>query len=185
MTAGIGTLRGRARAGALLLLLGWGLCLTVACGYRVAGRGRGLPPEWKTIAVPAFANRTLHPRMEQRLTDAVIREFLARTKYRIVQDEAGADAVLKGEVTTLESSAVLFDTATGRATTMLVTVKMKVHLVDQASAKTIYENNEFAFREEYEISADVASFFDEQEPALGRLAHDFAATLVSAILENF
>lgn len=157
----------------------------VGCGYHVAGRGSRLPEEMRTIAVVAFENRTTRHRIEQRLTEAVIHEFLARTKYRIVSTEKDADAVLKGEVTAIDSAAVLFDTNTGRATTMLVTVRMKVRLLEHPSGKVLYENNEFLFREEYEISTDVASFFEEQEPALERLARDFAATLVSAILENF
>jgi hypothetical protein len=41
------------------------------------------------------------------------------------------------------------------------------------------------FREKYEISTDVKSFFEEQDPALDRLAKDFAARLVAAVTENY
>ncbi|HEX9760880.1 MAG TPA: LPS assembly lipoprotein LptE [Candidatus Acidoferrales bacterium] len=159
--------------------------LAAGCGYRVAGRGSDLPAHWKTIAVPAFENRTLRYRIEQRLTEAVVRELLARTGYRVVPTEANADAVLRAEVTSLESSAVLFDTATGRATTQLVTVRLRVRVVDRQSGDAVYTNDNFLFREQYEISTDVRSFFEEQEPALERLARDFAASLVSALLEKF
>ncbi len=155
------------------------------CGYHVAGRGSRLPADWKTIAIPALANRTTRYRIEQRLTEALIREFLARTGYHIVQDENAADAVLHGEVTAIETSGVLFDTSTGRATTMLVTLRVSARLIDRATQKPVYQNPNFVFRDEYEISADPASFFEEADPALGRMAHDFAAALVSAILENF
>ncbi len=155
------------------------------CGYHVAGRGSRLPATWKTLAVPALENRTQRYRVEQRLTEALVHEWLARTSYRVVPDPAAADAVLRGEVTGLETSAVLFDAATGRATTMLVTVRVKVRLIDQQTKAVVFQNDNFLFREQYEISTDVASFFEEQDPALDRLAHDFAAALVSAILENF
>jgi outer membrane lipopolysaccharide assembly protein LptE/RlpB len=155
------------------------------CGYHVAGRGSRLPSGWTTIAVPALGNQTLRYHLEQRLTEAVVREFLARTKYRIVADPAGADAVLRGEVTSVENSAVLFDTVTGRATTVLVTVRLKVRLEETESGKAVWRNDSYLFREEYEVSTDVASFFDEQNPALERVARDFAAALVSAVLENF
>jgi RNase P/RNase MRP subunit p29 len=168
-----------------LLLIVSLLISSSACGYRVAGRGVRLPKELKTIAVLPFENRTTRHRIERRLTDAVIRELLARTKYRIVHSESDADAVLKGSVSQIESSTVLFDANTGRAITMLVTVRMQVRLTDRVSGQVLYENKEFLFREEYEISTDVASFFEEQEPALGRLAREFAAALVAAILENF
>ncbi len=171
-------------AGTLFLFL-FSLLLLSHCGYRVAGRGAQLPAEVKTIAVLALENKTSRFRIEQRLTEAVVREFLARTKYRIVSGPEGADAVLRGEVLGLESSAVLFDTATGRATTMLVTVRVQARLEDAAKKTTLWQNDNFLFREQYEISTDLASFFEEQEPALERLARDFAAALVSAVLENF
>lgn len=155
------------------------------CGYHVAGRASRIPPNIKTIAVVTFENQTARYRIEQRLTQAVVREFLARTGYRIVSDPAAADAVLRGQVTGIETAAVLFDAATGRATTMLVTVHLKVSLEDHATKAILYRNDNFLFRQPYEISTDVSSFFEEQDPALGRLARDFAASLVSAILENF
>jgi outer membrane lipopolysaccharide assembly protein LptE/RlpB len=175
-------LRPDKRALAFLLAAG---CLLVGCGYHVAGRGAALPAEWKTLAVPALVNKTTRFQIEQQLTEALVRELLARTSYRIVPDPAQADAVLSGEVTSIESNAVLFDTATGRATTMLVTVRLKVSLTDRAARKVHYRDDNFLFREQYEISTDVNSFFEEQQPALRRMARDFAARLVSALLENF
>ena len=173
-----------------------GLCL-IACGYRVGGRASTLPPGMKVIAVPAFTNRTTQYRIEQRLTEAVIREFLARTKYRMVSTQNSADAVLHGEITSVELTPVVFDTtlstsptqnnptSTSRATTMLVSVKLQVWLEDTETKKDLYRNMNFLFREPYEISTDVASFFDEQSPALDRLGRDFAASLVANVLENF
>lgn len=168
-------------AGALSLLL----VTTCACGYRVAGRAARLPAAWKTIAVPALVNRTTSYRIEQRLTQATIRELLARTSYRIVQDENSADAVLRGEVTGIETTPVLFDATAGRVTAMLVTVRVSARLLDRSTQKSVYQNDNFVFREEYQVSTDVTNFFEEQDPALDRMARDFAAQLVAGIVENF
>ncbi len=167
------------------VVIPWFGMLFAGCGYHVAGRAGRLPPSVKTIAVPALENRTLRYRIEQRLTEAVVRELLARTSYRVVPDPLAADAVLRGEITGLESSAVVFDTATGRATTLLVTLRAQVRLEERGTQKILYRNDNFLFREPYEISTDVASFFEEQDPALDRLARDFASRLVAALLENF
>lgn len=155
------------------------------CGYHVGGTGSALPPGLHTIAVPAFVNKTPRYRVEQRLTEAVIREFLARSSYHIVSDPSAGDAVLTGEVTNLDSTVAVFDTTTGRATAMLITVHLKVLLVEQPSKKEIYRNDDFVFRQPYAISTDVPSFFDEQNPALDRMSRDFASHLVAAILEKF
>jgi len=49
----------------------------------------------------------------------------------------------------------------------------------------LFENSNYTFREQYQVSREVTSFFEEQTPALQRMSHDFARTLVSDILEAF
>jgi hypothetical protein len=155
------------------------------CGYRVAGRVNTLPAHVRTIAVPAFENRTLTYRIEQRLTSAVVREMLAGTRYRVVSNPVDADAVLRGVVSTIGGGAVVFDQTTGRATTILVTVTMQARLEDRATGNILYRNDNFVFREPYEISTDVPSFFEESGPAMDRLSRDFARRLVAEMRESF
>jgi len=162
------------------------LCLFLsACGYHVAGHDSAIPKTIHVIAVPAIENKTTSYRIEQRLTSATIHEFLAKTNYKIVSNVASGDAVLTGKVLSVEATPLLFDTTTARATTMLVTVKCEVTLTESETQKVLYHTDNFLFRNEYELSTDVKSFFEEQDPALDRLAHDFAQKLVAAVLENF
>lgn len=156
-----------------------------SCGYHVAGRASTLPSTWKTIAIPAFVNRTSRYRIEQRFTAAVIHEFIVRTKYRIVQNESSADAVLHGEVLTIETSPILFDATSGQVTTMLVTVHAKVQLISRGDEKVVYKNDDMVFRDEYQISSDVNGFFQEESPALQRMSRDFASQVVADVLEGF
>ena len=167
------------------------------CGYHVAGKSDALPKSIHVIAVPALENKTSVYRIEQRLTTATVHEFLAKTHYRIVPEPANADAVLRGKVLSIEAVPLLFDTKTGRATTMLVTVKCEVTLEERETGKVLYHSDNFLFRNQYEIASvlnpatsnvdptTVAGFFQEQDPALDRLAQDFAARLVAAVMENY
>jgi hypothetical protein len=93
--------------------------------------------------------------------------------------------VLHGEILSIDTSPVLFNGTTGEVTTMLVTVTVKVELVDNQTRKTVYKNDAVVFRNEYQISSDVKSFFEEQDPALERMSRDFAAQIVSNVTENF
>src|SRR3989454_12787067 len=68
---------------------------------------------------------------------------------------------------------------------MLVTVKCEITLEERETGKILYHADNFVFRNQYEISTDVKSFFEEQDPALDRLAQDFAARLVAAVTENY
>jgi hypothetical protein len=173
------------------------VCLTApiiaaaGCGYHVAGTTSALPKNIHTIAVPALENKTTSYRIEQRLTAATIHELVIKTPYHIVSDPANGDAVLRGKVISLEAVPLLYSSTTAanpttsRATTMLVIVKCEVSLEDRATGKILYHTDNFLFRNEYEISTDVASFFEEADPALDRLAQDFAARLVAAVTENY
>ena len=183
-----------------------GLCLAAAmsstgCGYHVGGAAAAqLPPGLKVIAVPSLKNDTPRYRIEQRMTEAVVHEFISRTKYRIVSSEDSADAVLHGEITSFEAIPAVFDTTpattasttvpsvtttSARATTMLVSVHLKVSLEDRETKKVLYKSDDYLFRQPYEISTDPSRFFDEQGPALERMSRDFASRLVADILENF
>lgn len=168
-------------------LLPFALCLLIflSCGYRVAGRGDRLPPDVKTIAVPIFSNATPKFRIEQRVSAAITREFIERTNYRITPNPDAADAVLKGEIKDVRAGVVAFDLSTGRATTLQVQVIAKIDLVDRHTQKVLFTNSNYTFREQYQINQNPSALFEEQDPALDRLARDLARTLVTDILENF
>jgi outer membrane lipopolysaccharide assembly protein LptE/RlpB len=154
------------------------------CGYHTAGHAVQLPENVKTIAIPAFKNETLTYHIEQMLTASVVREFNLRTRYRILYEAADPDATLSGTVLSTVASPLTYDTATGRAASVLVVVSMRVSLTDRGG-KVLYQNPAYLFREQYEVSQDLSSFFEEDSPAFRRLSQDFARTLVSDILEGF
>lgn len=159
------------------------LAIAAGCGYRTVGSAH-VAPGIKVLSVPAFLNQTHTYHIETALTNAVIREFNTRTSYRVVPTEAGADAVLRGTVVSVEAAPVAYDSVTGRASAGLVTVTAKV-TVTAHDGRVLYSNPNYIFRDEYQISNELASFFEEQGPALDRIARDFSRTLVSNIIEGF
>lgn len=155
------------------------------CGYHAAGHTVQLPDNVKTIAVPTFVNETSNYGIEQLLTSSVLREFTTRTHYRMLNHTGeDADATLRGTVASTSSSPLTYNSSTGQAVTVLVVVSMRVSLTDR-NGKVLYQNPLYVFREQYEVSQDLASFFEEDSPAFRRLSQDFARTLVSNILEGF
>ncbi len=166
-----------------LALIGFLLPL-LCCGYHTAGANSRLPPDLKILAIPSFQNQTHTYHVETALTNAVIREFNTRTHYRVVQTEADADAILHGSIVSAELAPVAYDSTTGRAATGLVTIIIKVTLTAR-DGRVLYSNPNYVFRDQYQISNELLSFFEEQGPALDRLSLDFSRTLVSNILEAF
>jgi len=182
-----------------LLSFSW-LALAVAgCGYHLAGHNNALPKSIHVIAIPALENKTSAYRIEQKLTAATIHEFLVRTPYHIVSDPDGGDAVLRGRVLSMEVVPLTFQTrnsipgstaTVAQATSMLVILKCELTLTERATDKVLFHTDNFVFRNEYELASDaqaanVRSFFQEGDPAVDRMAQDFASRLVAAVTENF
>ena len=155
------------------------------CGYRTGGHLASTLPNVHIIAVPAFENQTFQFKIEQSLTAAVIHEFLTRTSYRVQSSADGSDAILQGIVTTVSSGPIVFDPASGRTTKVLLTVGVRVSLVDSKTRKAIRESTDLSFREPYDVSTDPATYFAENGPAMQRLSREVAASVVSTIVESF
>jgi outer membrane lipopolysaccharide assembly protein LptE/RlpB len=155
------------------------------CGYHAVGRTSRLPQDVKVLAVPIFVNQTQTYRIEQILTRDVVRELIGRTHYRVVTDAyASPDATLAGTVLSAQANPLTYDAQSGRISSAVVTITMKVSLADR-SGHVLFENQNYSFRQQYQVSREVTSFFEEGTPALQRLSQDFARTLVSDILEGF
>jgi hypothetical protein len=156
----------------------------LGCGYHVAGKASRLPESVHIIAVPTFENKTQTYRIEARLTEAVVREFNTRTKYRIVSDPDHADATMRGSVLSTQIEPLTYDSQTGRASSGVITIRMSVTLTGE-KGEVLFRNPNYLFRDQYQTSEQLSSFFEEESPAFDRLSRDFARTLVSNVLEAF
>ena len=166
------------------------LCLVLStflvnCGYHTNAQATQLPTDVHTLAVPAFVNKTQTYRIEQIVTAAVVRELISRTHYHVIQEaSSSADATLHGTVLLTQLSAVTFNSRTGRAASVLVTVNVGVSLSDR-NGKVLFANPGHLFREQYQISSEPSSFFEEESPALDRLSRELARALVSDMVEAY
>jgi hypothetical protein len=146
----------------------------------------GLPKRIKTIAVPAFKfeAKGLRYRIDSRFTEAVTKEVIRRGHGLKVQGAVeGADAVIEGNIRDFSFSGVLLDRE-GRARVYEVTVVSAVTVRDLADNKILYDNQNFIFRDSFEFSEDPRSFFNEEDPAVERMARAFAESVVSTIVNG-
>jgi outer membrane lipopolysaccharide assembly protein LptE/RlpB len=156
------------------------------CGYHLGGQADLVPKDVKTIAIPAFTNGTMQYQAATVLTADVVREFHSRTHYVIVADPAKADAVLTGSVVRFDLlGGITTDPVTSRATSSQIILTMQFNLTDRHTGKVIYQRSGYEFRNRYEISTDLPTYFDESHPAMKRVCEDAARALVTSILEAF
>jgi outer membrane lipopolysaccharide assembly protein LptE/RlpB len=180
--------------GSLLLLVALALPGVSGCGYHTLGSAAHLPDTVHTLAVPIFKNKTQFYHTEVPMTQAVVREFTDRTRLAVVPDAGDdADATVAG---TIISESVLpltyrtetTGTQTGQTTSVtssfLITIAVNVQVTDR-DHRVLYQHTNYVFHEQFETTTDLASFIEEDSPAVQRLSRDFAQSLVSDILESF
>jgi hypothetical protein len=140
-----------------------------------------LPSRIKTVAVPAFQNNALRYKIESRFTEAVVNELIHRGRgLRVQGQREGADAVIEGVIKSFTYSGVLLDDK-GRARIFEVTIEAAVTVRDQTENRVLYDNQNFVFRGEYEFANDPRNFFNEEDPAVQRMARNFAESIVSTL----
>src|ERR1051325_4314283 len=162
------------------VLCAFTLCFT-SCGYRLANR-RFNNGVGQTIAVPTFINSTTSYRVEQRLTEAIRRELIQRTRFGVTSENSG-DLMVSGEVRGYSEIPILFDDR-GRATSYSVSVDLKIGVTDRKSGQEVFRNDQWVFREVFELARNSQDFVLEDTAAVDRLAKRVAASLVSSLLHT-
>jgi len=170
----------------ILILLPISLALVGAtgCGYHTLGAATHLPPDVHTLSVPVFATRTEAYHSETVMTDAVIREFATRTRFRVTPNESpDADAVLHGTILKEFVAPLTYNSSTQQSSSFLITMEVSVTLTARDD-KILYENKNYVFRQQYQATTDLADFIQENSAAMQRLSRDFARALVADVLEG-
>jgi outer membrane lipopolysaccharide assembly protein LptE/RlpB len=176
-----------------LVLLAVALFGVSGCGYHTLGSAAHLPESLHTLAVPIFKNKTQFYHTEVAMTQAVVREFTDRTRLHVATSSDGADATVEGTIISesvqpltyrTNSTAAVAGQTTSTTSSFLVTINLNV-LVTDRDGRVLYQHTNYVFHEQFETTSDLASFIEEDSPAVQRLARDFAQDLVSDILESF
>ena len=159
------------------------------CGYHAAGSPAHLPADVQTLSVPTFATNVQQFHTEFAFTKAIVSEMNTRTKYRILSNDAGessqgADATLKGTILSEVASPLTYDSSSGQTSSYLVTITASVALTAH-DGHVLYRNDSLLFREQYQSTQDLSAFIQEDGPAVQRVAHDFARTVVASVLNSF
>ena len=63
-----------------------------------------------------------------------------------------------------------------------MTINATVTVRDQTQNRVLYDNQNYVFRGEYEFANDPRNFFNEEDPAVQRMARNFAESIVSTLI---
>ncbi|HEY3707135.1 MAG TPA: LPS assembly lipoprotein LptE [Terracidiphilus sp.] len=160
-----------------------GLVFT-GCGYHSLGAATHLPPDVHTLAIPQFATRSEAYHTDTAMTQAVIREFVARTRLHVTPSDSGdSDAVLHGTILEQTVTPLTYNTNTQQSSSFLITLVVAVTLSSH-DGRVLYQNKNYVFRQQYQSTTDLATFIDESPAAEERLSRDFARALVADVIES-
>lgn len=155
------------------------------CGYALVGKGNTLDPTIRTIAVPAFVNKTTRVELEQRVTQAVADEFVSRGRMRLVTKPAEADVILHGSIDSFGIFPIAFN-AQGRATQYQLSITANIELVDHRNEdKVLWKNDQYRFTENYQVDITSSDSFDQESRAIREIAVRFAESLLTNLREGF
>ncbi len=162
-----------------------GVGTLASCGYHIGDKADLMPKSIHTISIPAFSTLTTRYRLIDILPREIGREFNERTRFRVVNNSADADAVLSGSINAVSAFPTIFDPGSGKASVVQLAVVLTVTLHERSTGRVLYSRVNWSIRENYQIAIDPHQLFDESDPAIDRFSRDAARDIVAAIVENF
>lgn len=167
-----------------LMVLGLLAASLLGCGYALVGKGSNIPEDIKRVYVEPLANATQRLEVEQILTQAILDELVTRRRFDLVRGPSEADAILKGTVTNFRVTPVTFDNE-GRAQEYEISIVADMSFRRVGDREPIWAADRYQFRQNYEAEGSSGDFFDQETLAIELTSVEFAATMVSDLLEGF
>jgi outer membrane lipopolysaccharide assembly protein LptE/RlpB len=167
------------------------IAIAPACGYHFSGTGGIVPEGVKTISIPVFFNATNEPYVDVDVTQAVVEEFLADGRLKVVSLE-DADLALRGRIVKYEAIPVAYNPQS-YVQQYLIHLVVDANLEDLRSKKILWQEKhiESSFISEYPVSYSAAGTVDitatkvAKDAAIMKASQDIAWTLRSRVLEGF
>lgn len=169
--------------GTLLLPL---LLALSGCGYHL---GEIKPTPMRrvtTIAVPAFKNKTLLPRLEAQTADAVAKQFQQDGTYRIDSSDR-ADAIVEGTIVSVERQPMrVFANNVLQTSEFELTVTVQYQVIDRVTGAVLMKGSAVGvtpfFTESDRVNSDLVTFQNMNYPIA---AQRMAEKLVGKVAEGW
>ncbi len=163
-------------------------------GYRLGPAKPSSMREVHTLAVPAFKNMTLEPRVEVMLANCVIKQLQQDGTYKI-SSENDSDAIVEGTLERIERTPARgVQTDFYQTSEYTLSLLLKVKVVERSTGKTLSErdvrgNSSFFVTSSNsmsaEINARVANVNRDERQAIPQAAEDAAIRLASYLSEGW
>ncbi len=154
------------------------LCLFIGCVHIPL---HPLPSSVHTVYVQMFKNQSFQYGMEERLTNAIIKELIADRRLRVVNSPEQADAILSGTILNYTRDVLAFD-RDGDVEMYTLALTASFVLEDSRTNEIIRQRKTVLANTTYIPKRSRIEFETEQE-ARYRLLPDLADEIVNRIFE--
>lgn len=169
------------RLGAVVMLV-----VSAGCGYHLVGTSNFLPDDMRVLYSKRFDNMSRWADVDQRLDEAIAREWVRRRRFELVNFEEGAQLVFEGTIRSISMVPVTLD-LDGRASEYQMTLTVSARLIDirEEDPVVLWEDKAFSRRTSYDVDPSAVNYFDRQIQAMEEVSRELASALVTAVLEGF
>ena len=171
------TRRDALRSGAKLLIALLACAAVCGCGYTYANSR--LSDDYRSVAVPAFKNKSFEPDIQIRVTNLLIRELQADGRFRVIDDPAAADLALRGSITDFQASAISFSTSDNIGQ-FKITLLASASLEDTRTGRVIWQEDGLRGTDFYETLGGRT-----REEALEEASENLVETLIYKCFDSY
>lgn len=166
------------------------LCLGgTGCGYRLypAGDNIGnISKDIQKIYVSVFTNNTPEANIETGFRNAFIDQFIKGRRFKIVNAEGLADAVLKGDIKSLVVSPLAYRGDSNLAVETRITVTLSLTLSAKGSPIALWREENFSQWGDYALDGkNLSAGQAGHKNALSKLANDVAERAYRRMTADF
>ena len=160
--------------------------LSTGCGYHLVGTSNFLPDDLQILYSKKFDNMTTWSDVDQRLDEAIAREWVRRRRFELISYEETAQLIFEGTIRSISMVPVTLD-LNGRASEYQMTLTVSARLLDVREEKPVllWEDKAFSRRTSYDVDPSAVNYFDRQIQAMEEVSRELASALVTAVLEGF
>ena len=153
-----------------------------SCGIYSTNPG-SLPGHIKTLAVPAFENKTTQVGLDEEITQAVISRFVDDNHLKIVA-ESDANAVLTGSVIDYKNTVFGF-TGREQAQEYRVQIAVAVRLMDKVKNRELWRDDDMIKTQNYYVISVPGQEPQDEVSGRKQAVQKIADEILSRTIENW
>ena len=156
----------------------------IACGYAFSPQGEYIDKKIQKIYVAQFDNKTPYADVENYVRTAFIDQFIQTQRFKVVETEEAADAVVKGSVAAITTSPLSYRQSTIVAEER-ATMTLELTFRDKESGKDIWKTQGLNGTVDYNVGGDVNTLPATRKTAFVKLAEDTAEKAFNQMMSGF